>query len=168
MVKNLAGLQKAERLQINMKLRTVRLQSQLDDLLYKLDWSHAFIREVFILSPSYVTGEELTVVAPDAKPTIKLMISCQDKIYPGIELVLEEVEDIYLSFQTDLEPIGTVNERDGSVRLRLYEQESTCFQAKSLSYALLDERSWGWKVRYGTDKLFDKGGVSIMCLQKTK
>lgn len=146
---------------MDMEMHTIHLQSQLDTLLQKFDWTDAFVREAFVLSPSYVTEDEGGIVAYHIPATVRILVSFPDKAHPGLELYLHEVDSLFLDFQLDLEPTGVVNEIDGSIRMHLYGNEQAYFQARSLRYRVLDESSWGWKVRYGIYNLFDEGGVPL-------
>ena len=41
-----------------MKYEPINTQNQLDELLVKFDWPHAFIREMYTISPSYIDPKE--------------------------------------------------------------------------------------------------------------
>lgn len=135
-------------------------QAQLEELIKNFDWAHAFVREVYVLTPSYVEPESLGVVAPDSKASMKLTIFFQDEEFPGLELIFEEVQEIKVSFQVGLNPVGML-ERGVGVKMNLNGSQYEAIEAKKLSYSYLDKSSWGWKTKYGMYNLFDKSGISI-------
>jgi hypothetical protein len=142
-----------------MGTQTIQSQDQLEQLLKMFDWTDAFVREVHIVSPSYVNKvDSLGIMAADSSPTMRLLVTFPDEASPGLELTFEEVETVELVFRMDLNPIGNV-ERDGRVSLCLclYDERKLAglappvIRAKTLRYTLLDQECWGPQPRYGRE-----------------
>jgi hypothetical protein len=130
-----------------MQIQWIRSQVQLDQLLERFDWSHGFVREAYLVSPTYVDGGCLGTVAPESSAALLLLFTFPDRQAPGLELVFEGVVQTSLAFRVDLDPVGVVDPDSGSVEIRL--SEDTSIRAAALKYILLGEECWGDQLRYG-------------------
>lgn len=65
-------------------------------------WHHAFIREIYVMSPSFLF--ESGQANPDALPNIGIIIFTNNKDMPGIEIKLYCAKDININFECDLSP----------------------------------------------------------------
>lgn len=69
----------------------------------EFDWAHSFIREISIVSPSYILPDA-SMVAPDYLPSVRVFISSQSTDIPGLELLFVEVDEFSAWFAGDLIP----------------------------------------------------------------
>ena len=72
-------------------------QKDLDNLLLFPNWEDSFVREWYLLSPSYIHLNKQAIVSPDAAPIMRVLICTPEIKCPGIELFFEEVEEVYFS-----------------------------------------------------------------------
>ena len=121
-----------------------------------VDWSQSFIREISLVSPSYVLPDGHATVAPDCLPSARVFISSLSEDVPGIELLFIEVEDFFVWFGGDLNP--NVEEFYNSVKWEFNDSITTPITCKSLYYRFLDSGSWGKNLRYGWEDVYDTGG----------
>lgn len=131
-------------------------QKDLDTFLAMPNWEDAFIREWYLLSPTYICPYNQATVAPDAAPMVRVLICTSEITYPGIELFFEEVEEIYLSCRSDLNPVG--NFRYENIAFSFHGTDTPGIQAKALYYRILGKDCWGWKIQYGVENVFDESG----------
>lgn len=134
-------------------------QQDLDAFLAIPNWDEAFVREWYLLSPTYIHPEDQAIVALDSPPTMRVLICIPDFTCPGVELFFEEVEEIYLSCRSDLRPAATF--RNNSISFSFYGNNAPETQSKSLYYQILEKDCWDWKVRYGIENIFDQSGFLI-------
>lgn len=137
----------------------IKINSQLDlNLLFELPyWEDAFVREWYLLSPSYIDNQK--TIAPDCAPSMFVLICTYDLTYPCIELFFEEVEKISFSCNCDLHPVATF--KNNQISFSFSESEISDIQSKYLHYRILDQSSLGWKTRYGNNNIFDSGGFLV-------
>jgi len=121
-----------------------------------VDWSHSFIREISLVSPSYILSEGRTTVAPDCLPSARVFISSSSVDTPGLELLFIEVDNFSVWFDGDLNPEISVSDDIAKFKFnRLMSAPTTC---RSLYYRLLDNNTWGKDLRYGLEDIYDTGG----------
>lgn len=137
----------------------INSQKDLDTLLAIPHWEDAFLREWYLLSPSYIHPYSQATIAPDAAPIMRILICTSELICPGIELFFEEVEEVYLSSRSDLKPVG--NFRDDGVSFSFYGIDNPSIRAQALYYQILENNCWGWKIQYGRENVFDESGFLI-------
>ena len=129
-------------------------------VLFEVDWAHSFIREISVVSPSYILPDA-SVVAPDCLPSVRVFISSQSMDIPGIELLFVDVEDISLLFASDLNPDVSIS--DGMVKWKFNDSVNAPIISKSIYCRFLSNDTWGKGLRYGWEVVFDDGGeLSIL------
>lgn len=136
----------------------INSQQEINVLLALPDWEDAFLRECYLLSPSYIDTNANTV-APNANPVMYMLICTLDPKYPAIELFFEDVEDLYFSSRTEINPV--VNFQQNHILFSYYEKKSADIKCKSLYYRFLDQQILGHKIHYGKKNIFDEGGFLI-------
>ena len=141
----------------------IKINSQYDfDTFLNLPyWEDAFLREWYLLSPSYILPKDLVTVASDSAPSMFILICTTDPAYPCIELFFENVEEIHLSCRGDLNP--TARFQNNGVSFSFRGEETSDIVAQFIYYRILDEDYLGWKVRYGKI-FFDPSGFLDMPL----
>ncbi len=137
-------------------MKKIYSQEDLDAFISSLDWTDAFIRECYLLSPTYISPEDSGMIAANAAPMIKMLICTQDPKFAGVELILCDVDDLSLSFSCDLEPFGDY--QDDFVSISFSGVVTDITRCKEFYYKILDQNCWGHKIRYGSDEIFDEGG----------
>jgi hypothetical protein len=137
----------------------INSQQDLDALLALLNWEDAFLREWYMLSPSYINPYKQEIIAPDSAPMMFILICTLDSTYPCIELFFEEVEEIYFSCRNDLNPVASY--QNDRILFSFHGDESSDIQSKFLYYRILGNDDLGWKVRYGKKNIFDSSGFLI-------
>ncbi|HRD56200.1 MAG TPA: hypothetical protein PLC42_07380 [Parachlamydiaceae bacterium] len=134
-------------------------QQEADKLLSLPDWEDAFLRECYLLSPSYIDPNIETTIAPDGVPVMYMLICTLDFNYPAIELFFEEIEDVSFSCRTEINPV--INFRQDYISFSFYEKKYADLRCKSLYYNILDQDVLGYKTRYGKKNIFDESGFLI-------
>ncbi len=134
----------------------INSQADLDNFISIPDWADAFVRECYLLSPSYVHNKSRSLVAADALPAMKVLICTQDINCPGIEFIFTEIINFNFSFCFDLEPKGIYE--NGTILLSLQGNDYDFIRCKSMHYRMLDQECWGFKIKYGTEMLYDEAG----------
>ncbi len=137
----------------------INSQKELDAFLAIPNWEEAFIREWYLLSPSYVCPYNQAVIAPDAAPIMRILVCTSEISCPGIELFFVDIEEIYLSCRNDLNPIGSF--RSDCISFSFHDIDAPDIVSKFLYYRLLDNDCWNWKIQYGKENVFDKKGFLI-------
>lgn len=117
------------------------------------NWKNSFFRESYVLSPGYINPYNKEAIAPDSAPIMIMLICTPECGYSCIELFFEEVEEIYLSFKKKLKPIASY--RNDRILFSFHGNESSNIQSKFLYYRILENNSWGLKIRYGKKNIFD-------------
>ncbi len=123
-------------------------------LLLEVDWAHSFIREVSIVSPSYILPDA-SMVAPDCLPSVRVFVSSQSTVIPGLELLFVEAEEFSAWFAGDLSP--EIDISDKCVKWK-FSDSSNRLISKSLYCRFLGDETWGKDLRYGWEEVFDSGG----------
>ena len=131
-----------------------------------VDWPHSFVREVSLLSPSYVTPDDQATVAPDFLPCARIFVSSADSSLPGMELFFLDVEEISFWFGGDLEPTvsmqsSSFSKSENKIEWRFSKSHNSMIRSSRLFYRFLDTKSWGHKMRYGWEEIFDSGGTFV-------
>jgi hypothetical protein len=134
----------------------INSQNDLDRLLAEPYWEDAFLREFYLLSPSYIDPIDSNWIAPDAAPMMLMLICFVENICPGIELLFKDVEDIYFSCRTDLNPKARFNEE--IISFYFFGEHFPDIRCKEMYYQFLSQECWNWKVRYGKKNYFDVSG----------
>lgn len=124
-------------------------------ILEKVDWEHSFIREISMISPSYILPD-ISVVAPDCLPSIRVFISSQSQNIPGLEILFVEAKRFSSSFDEELDPC--INISNNHVEWFFLRTSKSPIQSKFFYYRLLNNETWGRKLRYSWEDLFDEGG----------
>lgn len=125
-------------------------------ILSEVDWEHSFIREISVVSPSYILPD-YSVVAPDCLPCIRVFICSQSDNIQGLELMFVEAEEFSVGFSCDLNP--NVYLSDGVVKWTFSDVVKTTITSKTLYYRVLSNDAWGKELRYGWEDVFDGGGT---------
>lgn len=140
-----------------LSMNKILIESQDDfaSLSASVSWEDAFIKESFALTPSYLTED--SIVAPDAKLWVKVLICTPESEYMGIEFLFEEVEEFYLPSAMDLEP--EVSLCSSFTDFKFLSSDSKCIRAKRILYRFRGEEyfTYGTKV---CGNYFDEGGVA--------
>ena len=124
-------------------------------LLRAMNWEDSFIREISVVSPSYILPD-ISVVAPNCLPSVRVFISSQSAEIPGIELLFVEVEELSVHFTDDLTPnVSVIN---GKIIWKFCDSLEAPIMSKSLYYRFLRDDTWGKGLRYGWEEVFDIGG----------
>lgn len=131
----------------------------MEALMGLLSVEDAFLREVQLVSPTYVreADGEVRMVAAESRAGMRMLVSAPDRTSPGVELFFEEVEEVTLRFSVDLQPEGRV-QRD---RIELSLSPGARVVARRASFRAVGVESWGRDVRYGVANLFDEGGFPV-------
>lgn len=117
-------------------------------LLEHVFWHDAFVREIHVLSESFVTGR--AIAAFGALPDVKCLICSTDGEIPAVEFRFVEVERMGLSFATELTP--TVEFQNGRVLWQFQRDRDALLVCKELSFRILQKSACGEHTRYATDK----------------
>ena len=126
-----------------------------DNIFNNYDWSHAFIREAYLVSPSYIT--ENNHIAPDYKPTIKIIFNLPSAKYKILEFIFFNVEKFSVDFTQEIEPkIVTHNNK-----ISLYSDNFEIIKCSKYKFQILDESYLGYNLKYGWENIFDEGGCII-------
>jgi len=112
-----------------------------------------------VLCPSYTVPGRRSVVAPDSKWLLRLVICSQDEQFPGIEFVFEGVDGLSLESRVDLDPRGTIE--DGEVVMFMTRVDVTPIRAERLRIERLGVEAWGPNTRYCEVNQFDDRGHPI-------
>lgn len=132
-------------------------QQDLDSCLGSIDWHHAFVRELYVVSPSYYLKKLGATVAPDGKPDVFVLICTGDPTCHYVEIVLMEVDTLNLSFDQDLEPTGRFIE--GKFELNFSKNKSVLLSAEFVEFNKLEELEDGYELRYGISNPFKQSGL---------
>lgn len=146
-------------------------QEQLDSLATRFgNDDDYFIREAHILSPSYVTSDGKFTVAPDSIGAVRLLISTQEEDRPGLEMLFHGVKEFRVDFRMPFALCGTVvrSHINDSLEITVCFAESghSRVVAGSCFFQELGVDSWGYKLRYGHENLFDEGGIAISAVSE--
>lgn len=95
-------------------------------------------------------------MAPDAAPTVHILICTSELLCPGIELVFEEIEEIYLSCRSDLNPVGSF--QNDNISFSFHGVDFPGIQSKALYYRILETDCWGSNIQYGVGNASDEWG----------
>jgi hypothetical protein len=135
----------------------IKKQEDLDSILASVDWHHAFVRELHLVSPSYYLPEKRHTVAPDGKPDAFILICTGDPLCRHVELVFHEVERLSVLCNIDLNPFGVIQKDRVELVLSPIEKAGTV--ARSIDIRRLGDEGSGWDLRYGISNPFSKSGV---------
>jgi len=135
-------------------------QAQAGELLRNFRWEDGFVRELHLVSPSYVTREPRSVVAWGAYPTARALITTQGAAPPAVELLFVGIQDLELWFRGDLDPAVSLEE--GCVEWRFHKDSPSAVRCSSLRYAWPDPSCLGYALRYGREHVFDRGGSPVL------
>lgn len=134
-------------------------QNQLISLCQTIDWDDAFIREAYIISPSYKTEDGLSLIAFGSTPDIRmLVITPHDKNSAGIEFILQGVSEIRFDFQIPFHLSGKVNSYNTNIEMVFDESQTRNIRAEKAFYVLHNMDINGWKQRYGLENPFSERG----------
>jgi len=126
-------------------------------LLADVDWDDAIIRELVVQSPSYLSDDGY-MVAPNAAPSLRLVVMSADSACASIELVADEVEEVAVSYGTDLSP--TVTLVQGVFEIQLRERAPCSIRARRLRGRRLEpDEIRGWRAGLASSPMFDKSGM---------
>jgi len=136
-----------------MEFKKILSPIEIANFISSVYWEHAFFREVYIISPSFIYPNETKQASPDFYPNMGIIILCFGSEIPAIELMLSEVEVIQLSFNSDLKPSGSI--LNGMIELCF--NSSSMIRARAISFRFPSkDEILGDKIRYGKywDDLF--------------
>lgn len=139
-------------------MKKITSQNDLDEMLSIPYWEDSIIKEMIVVSPSYIT-ETRGTVAPNSAPALKILIFTPEYSCPCLELLFVELVDMYCFFRGDLNPIGKF-EKNG-IFLYLNGEAFIPIQAEELYYTIHTPDYWGWKNHYSNQTIFDKAGFLI-------
>lgn len=138
--------------------KLIENQNQLNDLCQSINWDEAFIRETYMVSPTYHTGDG-SLVAFGSTPDIRiLVITPHDKNNAGIEFILHSVHEIMLDFEVEFHLSGKVNFHNTNIELGFNEVRTKGVRAERAFYILHNTEINGWKLRYGLENPFSETG----------
>ena len=139
-----------------MEFEQVSSQEALDRLIEAVNWEHAFFREIYLLSPSFVYPDGGCTYSADAKPNIAALLVTFDSNYPALEFRFTEVSCCQLSFVCDAKPEKLVRPALGD-DLELHFGLGGLIRVRSIKYRVIPrESAYGNRIRYGKywDELF--------------
>jgi len=139
-----------------MKWETLDSHGKLQDVLSRFTWHDSFVREVHLVSPSYVTENGRGTVSAECLPCVRVLVTGIDRDCPGIELLFQHVSEFGAALDCDLEPSAELKERQ--VHWRFNAALPHTIVSERLVCQFLDESSWGPSMRYGWEELFDGEG----------
>jgi hypothetical protein len=128
-------------------------QDEIDDLLSSIDWSGAFLREVYLGSPTRVVPPSRGVFAHAAQAGIRLLIVTPEYSCPALLLAFARVWGVSLSVRYDLHPSARL--RDNKIEFMLNPQVSEPIVADFMYYKKLGEEVWGDQILLGRVPMFD-------------
>jgi hypothetical protein len=130
----------------------VSTQEILESLLGSIQWGHAFIKEIYALSRSYKPSTGIGTMNADALSNMYVLVLTDDKKNPGVEFKFSKVEDLRVSFTTDLTLKGIViHERSGNTRIEFSFGSDLWFRAREMSFCIMDQSIWGDHSIYRTN-----------------
>lgn len=135
-------------------MKKISSQEDLEELLSLEIWQDAFIREMYMLSPSYSTNGN--IIAYGAVPILLIFIQSPNS---SMELIFHEVEACSFFFRSDLIPGGRFYA--SYISFSFSEESEEDINAKYLFYKILDENSHGKILKYGIKDYFDESGFRI-------
>ena len=135
-------------------------QAQAEELLRGFCWEDGFVRELRLVSPSYVTTETRSAVAWGACPTAKALLTSQGAGTPAVELLFVDIENFGVWFGGDLDPAVSIEE--GCVEWRFHRHSPSVVRCSCLRYAWLDPACLGHTLRYGSEHFYDIGGSLVV------
>lgn len=130
---------------------------KIDVLLSEIKWHHAFIRELYLISPSYYLLEEKITIAPYSLPDVSILIYTGDSSCRYIELILKETKQFYLPCFIDIMPSVKFNKDD--VEIKFSENDIQKSIVKDIILKLLRDDEGGHNLRYGYKNPFQKSGM---------
>ena len=135
-------------------------QVEADELLCRIDWEDAFIREAYLVSPSYIDPTDGGTVAADSLPSCKLLIHCQGNDHGALEFLIIDIEDLSMWFGGALKPAIAVDS-DG-IEFTLNTSTGTKIRAKEMRYLFHGKETWGNDPQYGKEGFYDSGGFLVI------
>jgi len=132
-------------------------QKDMDAAFAGVDWHHAFVRELHLVSPSYYAKGKGSTVAPDFLPDVSVLISTGDSSCRHVEVVLREVEVLSIPCNVDIQPTGVV--KGSQARIRFAQHSDNVTIAKSAALNMLGDEGGGYALRYGISSQFDETGI---------
>lgn len=131
-------------------------QEELDSFFSSIDWHHAFVREMHLVSPSYYLPDEKLTVAPDSKPDVFMLICTGDPKFRHVEIILMGVEQLNVPCDSELKPTGVMEKRKIKLLFSPVHRIET-ISCRVIVRPLGDEVS-GWDLRYGISNPFNVSG----------
>jgi hypothetical protein len=133
-----------------MEYIKVTNQEVLDNLKNSVRWGHAFIKEIYALSKSFKERDGFYTSNPDALMDWIILVVTDDQDNPGIEFKFYDVEDIKISFNTDMRIKGIIEQKlTGSTSIVFSFGSDLWFRAKRLDHRVLNQEVWGDHSIYG-------------------
>ncbi len=123
----------------------------------QIEWEEAFIKEISLLSPSYLDGNG--IVAHDFLPCLKVFLAAPNSEFPCIELLFLEVNKISFSFDICEQLI--IEEEYGKICFSFTDKNERATCAK-VYFREPGIENLGYGAKYSFENIFDKSGMPII------
>ena len=134
----------------------IEVDEQISDFLNSLEWSETFIREVHLISPSYVNTTGATV-APNCLPCLRILLSTTGRASRLIEMLFVEVAEFGAWLEGELKPKMSIE--SGRVVCRFHQQFDSQIVSREVRFREVLEITERYLPLYGWEDVFDKGGM---------
>lgn len=115
------------------------------------DWEDAFIKEMSIVSPTYVLSDQ-SIVNHEALPCLRVFVSSPSIDSFDLEFLFVEIENLSAKFTQDLKPSihFTFNRVEFS-----FNASSTPLRCRKAYYRKIQRENWGNQLLYSKLNPFD-------------
>jgi hypothetical protein len=148
-----------------MNWQLLKDQADASELIGRFAWSCGFVREMYLVSPSYVMADSGATVNADALPSLKTLIATADETTPGVELLFVRLISLEIWFGGDLAPSVTIKPNRVEWRFHQSGPSPRTVVSELLYYRWLDRSCWGKELHYGWQQFYtDNGTVQLVDL----
>jgi hypothetical protein len=86
-----------------MQYKRIMTKQDADFFVNNFFWNDAFLREMYVLTPSFFSKDKFQI-NPNIYPNIGMIFLTSDNTFSGIEIVLNQVKNIYINFEYIFKP----------------------------------------------------------------
>lgn len=129
-----------------MKIVDIKNNQILQSILNSIGWNHAFVREMYLKTNSYLKNDKngISTMNADALPTLKMIIITGDNTSPVIEFILGNVSCFEVYFHSDVFFKGYYkNVRFGDNEIILTSNGGQKIIAETMSIRFVEEIIYG-------------------------
>lgn len=134
-------------------MREIRTQDDFETLVSQINWTDAFLRECYIVSPAFLlrdkTDSKVLQTSGSGGLTVRMLVLLgSDRNTASVEFVFEQVGQISVTAGMQMDLSCAIDTWQKTVYFTRDQRQY--ITGRCLWYELLDEKTWGPRLRYGS------------------